>query len=88
MRFLALALLAIGTVSAAGQARAQTYDPAFPVCRHVVEWGGSHEDCTYITLAQCQMSAAGLAAQCGLNPFYAGASAPRGRIDRRHRRIY
>ncbi len=53
MRILALAILAIGMVSAAGQARAQTYDPAFPVCMHVAVWGGPFEDCTYYTMAQC-----------------------------------
>jgi len=87
MRIPALALLTIGMVSAAGQARAQTYDPAFPVCRHVVEWGGTYEDCSYSSLAQCAMSAVGLAAQCNINPYYAGANAPRGRSDRRHRRV-
>ncbi|SRR5713101_424233 len=34
MRILALAVLAIGTVSI-GPAAAQTYDPAYPVCLHV-----------------------------------------------------
>jgi hypothetical protein len=35
MRRLALAILAIMSVSAAGPARAQTYDPAFPFCMHM-----------------------------------------------------
>ena len=38
MRTLALTILTMGIVLAAGQARAQTYDPAFPVCMHVVPW--------------------------------------------------
>jgi Protein of unknown function (DUF3551) len=59
MRILALAILAIGMVSAAGQARAQTYDPAFPICMHVTVWGGPYEDCTYYTMAQCAQSASG-----------------------------
>lgn len=89
MRILALAILAIGMVSAAGQARAQTYDPAFPVCMHVVPvGGGGYEDCTYYTMAQCAMSASGRAAQCGINPYYAGATALPGRNGRRHRRVY
>jgi hypothetical protein len=88
MRIPALAILAIGMVSAAEQARAQTYDPAFPVCMHVVIWGGPYEDCTYFTLAQCAMSASGRAAQCNINPYYAGATASPGRNDRRHRRVY
>jgi hypothetical protein len=89
MRILALAILAIGMVSAAGQARAQTYDPAFPICMHVVTWGGgAYEDCTFTTLAQCAMSASGRAAQCNINPYYAGPAASQRRNDRRHRRIY
>jgi hypothetical protein len=88
VRISALAILAIGMVSAAGQARAQTYDPAFPVCMHVVVWGGPYEDCSYFTLAQCAMSASGRAAQCNINPYYAGATASPGRNDRRHRRVY
>jgi Protein of unknown function (DUF3551) len=89
MRILALAILAIGMVSAAGQVRAQTYDPAFPVCMHVVTWGGgAYEDCSFFTLAQCAMSASGRAAQCNINPYYAGATASPGRNDRRHRRVY
>jgi hypothetical protein len=88
MRIPALALLVIGTVSAAGQARAQTYDPAFPVCMHITRWGGGYEDCSYYTLAQCAASASGRAAMCNLNPYYAGASAPRAPSDRRQRRVY
>jgi hypothetical protein len=89
MRILAWAILTIGMVSAAGQARAQTYNPAFPVCMHVVFWGGgAYEDCSYYTMAQCAMSASGRAAQCNLNPFYAGATASPGRNDRRYRRVY
>ena len=35
MRILALAILAIGTISAAVPARAQTYGGGYPVCLHV-----------------------------------------------------
>jgi Protein of unknown function (DUF3551) len=48
----------------------------------------AHMDCTFSTLAQCAMSASGRAAQCNVNPYYAGATASLGRIDRRHRRVY
>jgi hypothetical protein len=88
MRILALAILAAGMVLAAGPARAQTYDPAFPVCMHVITMEAQYEDCTYVTLAQCAMSASGRAAQCNINPFYAGAAASLGRNDRRYRRVY
>ena len=95
MRILALAILAIGMVSAAGQAQAQMYDPAFPICMHIITWGGSaREDCTFTTLAQCKMTASGLAAQCNINPYYVGPTAYAGptasqrRSDRRRGRVY
>jgi hypothetical protein len=89
MRIPALAILAIGVVSAAAPARAQTYDPDFPVCMHVIaSRGGAYEDCRYYTMAQCAQSASGRAAQCNINPYYAGATASLGRNDRRLRRVY
>src|ERR1044071_1276512 len=36
MRILALAILAIAAASAAAPAQAQTYDPNYPVCLHVM----------------------------------------------------
>lgn len=84
MRILSSAILTIGMVSAAGLVRAQTFDPDYPVCMHVVDWGGGYEDCRYLTLAQCAMSAAGRAAQCNINLYYVGAASP-GRRDRRYR---
>jgi hypothetical protein len=88
MRILALAILAIGMVLAAGQARAQTYDPAFPVCLRVYSFGAVYNDCSFVTLTQCAMSASGRAAQCNINPFYAGATASQERNDRRYRSGY
>ncbi len=87
MRILALAIFALGMVAATGQAQAQTYDPAFPVCMHIALWGGDREDCTYHTLDQCRMSASGRGGTCGMNPFYAGATMSPQRNDRRHRRV-
>ena len=88
MRILPLTVVTAGLIASAIQARAQTYDPAFPVCAHVIPLGGgSIEDCTYYTMAQCAMSASGRAAYCLLNPFYGGAMASR-RNDRRLRRVY
>ena len=84
----ASAILAIGMVSAAAPARAQTYDPAFPICMHVVQFETSYEDCTYYTMDQCRASASGRSAQCDVNPFYAGASNAFARSDRRYRRAY
>ena len=78
MRNLALAIVALATVSAAGPAAAQTYDPAYPVCLHV--YGPiTYYDCRYTSLAQCNGSAAGRAAQCEVNPYFA-------RIGGRHPR--
>lgn len=88
MRILALAMFAIG-IAATGEVQAQTYDPAFPVCMHIIPYGGGgYEDCTYYTLAQCRMSASGRAGQCNLNPFYAGSMASSDRAQRRNRRAY
>ncbi len=88
MRIPALAIVAMGIISAAGPAHAQTYDPAFPVCMDVVQFETSYEDCTYYTMDQCRASASGRSAMCRINPFYRGASVSPGRHERRHRRAY
>jgi hypothetical protein len=95
MRSLALAILAIGMASAAGPARAQTYGSTGPVCMHVIQWGGGeYYNCSFVTMAQCAGSAMGLGATCGINPYYAGASAyagpsaSPGRRERRYRHVY
>jgi hypothetical protein len=87
--FPALAILTIAAVSAAPSARAQTYDPAYPVCLQIYQgWNDYYFECAYTSLAQCNASASGRAAQCIVNPYYAGRkTAPRGRRDRRHRRV-
>lgn len=81
-------MLAIGMVSAAAPARAQTFDPAFPVCMDVVQFETSYEDCTYYTMDQCRASASGRSAMCRINPFYRGISAAPRQHERRHRRAY
>jgi len=84
MRILALAILAIAAVSAATPARAQTYDPRYPVCLKSVEmFGGERYECRYTSLQQCAPAASGLPAQCIINPFYAGASGGRNQQYRR-----
>ena len=84
MRILALAILAIGTVSTE-PAVAQTYDPAYPVCLHV--YGrASYYECRYTSLPQCNASASARSAQCVINPYFAGAQETAG--YRRHRRVY
>ena len=85
MRILALAILAIGMVSIE-PAAAQTYDPAYPVCLHVWTRGNNYYDCSYTSLPQCNASASARAAQCVINPYFAGGQEPGG--HRRYRRVY
>jgi len=73
MRIPGLMILAAGAVLAASPVRAQTYDPAFPVCLHV--YGPvTYYQCAYTSLAQCNASASGRSAQCVINPYFASAS--------------
>jgi hypothetical protein len=78
MRILAgLTILTMSMALAGGQARAQTYDPRYPVCMAVVpaKGGSVYYDCSYYTMAQCTATASGRGAQCDPNPYYAGATA-------------
>jgi Protein of unknown function (DUF3551) len=86
MRTLPFAILVIGMVSAAAPARAQAYDPNFPVCLQSYGRAGDNIDCSFTTLPQCKASASGISAQCYTNPFFASAREPAG--YRRHRRAY
>ena len=85
MRIPALAILTIVTVSTAAPARAQTFNPAYPVC---LEKYGSYIECAYTSLEQCRWSASGRAASCVINPYPAPARVPAERNYRRHRRVY
>ena len=85
MRTLAgLAILTMSIALAGGQARAQTYDPRYPVCMTVitVPGGGVWFDCSYYTMDQCRASANGQ--QCSPNPYYVGATASGRRNNRRY----
>jgi Protein of unknown function (DUF3551) len=87
MRSLALAVMAIGTVSLAGPAAAQTYDPDYPVCLHV--YGpATYYECRYTSLPQCNASASGRSAQCVNNPYLANAYQEPLGPRYRHRRVY
>jgi hypothetical protein len=66
-----LAISAIATVLMAAPARAQTYDPNYPVCLQIYDIDGGYIDCGYTSLAQCAQSASGRAAQCITNPYFA-----------------
>ena len=84
MRKLVLTILTMAIVVAAGHAQAQTYDPAFPVCLHVVPWGGgSYYRCAYNSIDQCRATANGQT--CDLNPYYAGS---KGAVKRNNPRYH
>lgn len=67
MRIAALTMLALGTLSA--PVHAQTYGDNYPVCLQVFGRFPRFE-CAYTSIAQCQPSASGIAAQCVVNPYY------------------
>ena len=81
------ALLAFAAISAIEPAHAQTYDPSYPVCLHV--YGRiNYYECGYTSMAQCNATASGRAAQCVLNPYFAYASVPSARGPKRVKRPY
>jgi hypothetical protein len=87
MRILSFAFLAIGMLAMAGPARAQTYDPDYPVCLHV--YGPiTYYECRYTSLPQCNASASGRSAQCVVNPYFANAYESQGPRYKRYRRVY
>ena len=87
MRSAALAVLTVATIWTAAPARAQTYDPAYPVCLHVFGREVEYYECTYTSIDQCKQTASGRQAMCVVNPYYAGREAV-GRNDRRQQRGY
>lgn len=73
MRVPALIILTLATAAVTSPARAQTYDPRYPVCLKVIQnFGGERYDCRYYSIEQCQESQGGLPASCVVNPFYRG----------------
>ena len=83
MRVLAWIIVAVGTILTMAEASAQTYDPRYPVCIQVWDNRGSYISCSYTSMGQCAATASGRAAQCLVNPYFAGA----GRAYR-HRQMY
>jgi hypothetical protein len=59
-----------GALVSATSASAQTYDPKYPVCMTLTEWGGPHIDCSFTSIPQCKETATGRAAACNVNPYY------------------
>jgi hypothetical protein len=73
------------TLALAAPARAQTYDPAYPVCLQIYQgFVDYYFECAYQTMAQCQMSASGRSASCVVNPYYKGRAAPGPRRKKPH----
>jgi hypothetical protein len=86
MRVPILAILAVGAAYGAAPARAQTYDPNYPVCLQVYQSTVDYYfECSYTSIAQCRASASGRAASCVVNPYYAGRA---GKPVVRHRRSH
>jgi hypothetical protein len=81
-------ILVMGMTLATSAVQAQTYDPRYPVCIEVATIDGTSVGCGYGTLAQCQASASGRAAQCFANPYYAHANKKASRrADQRHQSL-
>ncbi|MDI3560431.1 DUF3551 domain-containing protein [Bradyrhizobium sp. Arg816] len=57
-------------------ARAQTYDPRYPVCIEIYTIDGSSIDCSFTSIAQCAATASGQSAQCYANPYALRSRAP------------
>jgi hypothetical protein len=88
MRVSALAIAMTAALAAVLPARAQTYDPAYPVCLQVYQgYNDYYFECAYTSLPQCAASASGRAAQCVVNPYYAGPKSAPPR-SRRHRHAH
>ena len=88
MRIPALAILTIGTVLISAPAPAQTYDPGYPVCLQTYGRDGNSIACGDASLAQCNASASGRAAQCIINPYFAHPQVPAESRYRRRRSVY
>lgn len=69
MRRACLALVAAGTLLVSAPARAQTYDPSYPVCMQIYGQVG-YFDCRYTSLQQCRYLAVGRSATCVVNPYF------------------
>jgi hypothetical protein len=89
LRHALAALTAVTAVTmTVGPARAQTYDPAYPVCLQIYQGGMAnfYFECRYRTMGQCQASASGRAAQCVVNPYYGGDSKSKRQRQQRYER--
>jgi hypothetical protein len=89
MRILTSTMFMVATIFTAASARAQTYDPSYPVCLQIYQgFTDYYFECGYTSLAQCNASASGRSAQCVVNPYYTGRKTVPGRRDRQRRPAY
>ena len=85
MRVRSWTALTVGLALAAGPAQAQTYDPNYPICLQTYGRDGGYIACRYTSMGQCRLTASARAAQCIVNPYFAGAA---GSSHRKKRRAY
>ena len=90
MRIQLCSIIAVLVTLAAVPARAQTYDPRYPVCMQIVQTlGGMDIDCSFTSMRQCQAGAYGRPATCLINPYFVSAYPdPSGRVHPRRHQIY
>lgn len=90
MRIQLCSIIAALTILPAVPARAQTYDPRYPICMQIVQsLGGMDIDCSFTSMRQCQASASGRPATCSINPYFVPAyPEPPGRFSPRRHHIY
>jgi hypothetical protein len=70
MRGLVRSIIATAIVLAASPAWPQRYDPAYPVCKEVVDSDGPRMECFYTSMEQCRQGGQGTAGTCLSNPYY------------------
>ena len=82
MRAIVWTTLGIGIAVSAVAARAQTYDPFYPICLQTYGRGGNYISCGYTSMDQCRATAMGRAAQCITNPYFNSSGRPLRRSQR------
>jgi hypothetical protein len=87
MRVWVFAILAVAAVQIAAPAKAQTYDPNYPICLQIYDDMVHYTfECAYTSMPQCQASASGRNAQCVVNPYFPQTPAkPPGAAPRKKR---
>jgi hypothetical protein len=82
MRATASLVFVVSALLMSWPAFGQTYDPRYAVCLQVYDNMGGYISCGYMSMEQCRLSAQARAAECIVNPYFAGR-AGNGRIRRR-----